>query len=152
MLIPKTVETALEIFEIIERADVEWVPSDAIRKFCTAPDDCVWTILNRLVKAGILESKRGPAGGYRVGGYRHGHITSLHELMRVITPSRIKHNPSCNDKVNRVQRRILELYLSVKFVPKALQITPATTDGHEPTEGLPLTQENDHVSPQQDPQ
>ena len=134
MLIPRLVEIAIKILDIIERADIEWVPSQSIIEYIgDEREPTVQTILARLVMADILSAKRGPCGGYK-----QEYSTSLQMLMRICAPSCLDIVPSKSEDVNKVQRRILQLFADTTFTPKTPTIyKTASTDAHEPTEGLP---------------
>ena len=112
MLIPRSVETAIRILDVIKRADIEWVPGTAVCEHVGRSDRTVETILARLVGAGILEGKRGPTGGYK-----QVLETSLLELFFLNAPSCCQRAPSVEENVNELQRKILHLYSDVVFVP-----------------------------------
>lgn len=112
MIIPRTVETTIKMLDIIKRGDCEWVPGTAINKHTGCNPKTSDTILGRLVKAGILEGKRGPTGGYK-----QVLETSLLEIFYLNAPSCCQRAPSIDEDVNVLQRKILDLYSQVLFKP-----------------------------------
>lgn len=112
MMIPRCTEAAVQILNVIRRADVEWVPATAIRIHTQANKKTIDTMLHKLIKAGVLESLRGPTGGYKQAVE-----TSLLELFYITAPSFVQRVPSANEEVNALQRRMLQLFSDVVMKP-----------------------------------
>jgi DNA-binding IscR family transcriptional regulator len=112
MIVPMCVEITVRILDVIKRGDVEYVPGPAICKHVDCNEQSVITLLSRLTNAGILESRRGPTGGYK-----QPLDTNLLELFLVAAPSQVVMGRSLDDSLNKLQKDVLKLYESVVFKP-----------------------------------
>jgi predicted transcriptional regulator len=112
MIVPMCVETVIRILDVVKRGDTEWVPGPAICKHVDCNEQTVTTFLTRLVNAGILESRRGPTGGYK-----QMLDTNLLELFLIAAPSRVIRGQSTDDSTNKLQEDVLKLFESVVFLP-----------------------------------
>jgi DNA-binding IscR family transcriptional regulator len=105
MIVPKTVETCLRAIDILRRADCEWCPSAGINRHMTdVSRDMLNTMLYRMTKAGFLEAKRGPTGGYKI-------VTdiSLYDIYKINVPSCIRLTESCLDEMRVAQAQIVRI-------------------------------------------
>jgi DNA-binding IscR family transcriptional regulator len=113
MLIPKSVETSLRIIDVLKRCDVKYAPAIRILEHVDDTSKCMCdTMLYRLVKAGILDSKKGPTGGYRFAKE-----TTLLELFLLNAPTCVLRQLSCNEEVNALQGRFLKQLNDVVIQP-----------------------------------
>ena len=113
MIIPKSVETSLRIIDVLKRCDVEFAPAFKILEHVDDVTKCmVDTMLYRLVIAGILDSKKGPTGGYRFAKE-----TTLLELFLLNAPTCVLRKQSCNDEVNDLQGRFLKQLKDIVIQP-----------------------------------
>lgn len=102
---PSTVESSLRIIDILKRADCEWVPAPGINRYMQdVTRSMLGTMLYRLSKHDIIESKKGPTGGYRLCK-----SVSLYEIYRINAPSGVAVLESCFDEVNIIQRRFIKM-------------------------------------------
>jgi DNA-binding IscR family transcriptional regulator len=114
MLIPKCVECAVQIYDILQRSDCEYVPSRVFVEHTGWETKMMQTILYRMRKNDLLTARKGPQGGYA-----HKRPVSLLELFRVLTPSRYPLvRISCSYDVNRAQKRVIAVLDAVVFDPK----------------------------------
>jgi DNA-binding IscR family transcriptional regulator len=113
MFIPKTVENSLRILDILKRADCEWVPCHAL---CTHMPDIstcmVETLLYRMSKALILDSKKGPLGGYKLA-----RKTTLYELYQINAPTCLETQKSCLEEVTMIQLRFIKSAINITIEP-----------------------------------
>jgi DNA-binding IscR family transcriptional regulator len=112
MIIPRCVETTIKILDLVQRADVEYVPGPAICRHLDCNEKTVTTILSRLTAAGIFSSKRGPSGGYKQTAE-----TNLLELFLVAAPSCVQRAKSIEESVNKAQLEVINVFSSVIFKP-----------------------------------
>ena len=142
----RKVEIAYQIFDVIRRADCEYIPTSVIERVYGVDRNYLYEVLNTLVKNGILESKRG-----QLGGYKHIKEVSLWDLFSWFSPKGLPdktdstawllgiHLERMNKKLKRCKVR------PEKLVPLDYDITDedvevirtASTDAHVATDGQP---------------
>ena len=113
MIIPKSVEASLCIIDVLKRCDVEFAPAVKILEHVDNTSKCMCdTMLYRLAQAGILDSKKGPTGGYRFIKE-----TTLLELFLLNAPTCVLRRPSCNEEVYALQGRFLKQLNDIVIQP-----------------------------------
>ena len=102
-MLSQTVEYALRATLFVARSHPQAVPVDQIAEGTDAPRGYLAKILSDLARAGILESSRGPGGGFRIA--THPNALALADIVRAIDGTqdrqcllghgRCGDNPSC---------------------------------------------------------
>ena len=100
MKIPEMVLVAIEVGDILNRADAVYVPHSTIVRHCDAAPECLRTVLYRMVRAGFLRGRQGRAGGYMVA-----RNFTLADCYKLLTPSAFSEDKTCNERVNTIIRR-----------------------------------------------
>jgi DNA-binding IscR family transcriptional regulator len=96
MKLPQTVHIGIAIADIIERADAEYVPTRAFTLYIRCQKGTLKAVLFRMKKAGLLEGKMGPSGGYKLA-----RSFTLFQLMEAVS---LKTNP--RDDIIAVSQRV----------------------------------------------
>jgi DNA-binding IscR family transcriptional regulator len=112
MLIPKGVDTSLRILDVLKRADCDYVPHKAVVMHVNVSYATISTLLYRMAKQGIIESKKGPLGGYKFVSE-----CSVYDLYMLSAPSELVRFPSVNEEVNAVQRRFVRDLQGIIITP-----------------------------------
>jgi Rrf2 family protein len=81
-MLSQTVEYALRATLFVARNHPDAVPLAAIAEGAEAPRGYLAKILSELARAGILESSRGPGGGFRIA--THPNALALADIVRAI--------------------------------------------------------------------
>lgn len=104
MKIPEMVKVAIEIGDVLNRAEVGYVPYSMFGRYIDAAPECLRTVLYRLVRAGYLRARQGRAGGYMVA-----RNFSLADCYQLLTPTAYEKNSmTCNERVNTIIRRFAD--------------------------------------------
>lgn len=87
-MLSQTVEYALRASLFVARSHPKPLPASEIADAVEAPPGYLAKILGELARAGILESSRGPGGGFRIS--THPNALALADIVRAIegTPER----------------------------------------------------------------
>lgn len=78
---PEMIRIALDVYDIIQRADSRYVPVTTIERNMTCSGQTLRTVLARMQRGGLLTSIRGRAGGYTIR-----RVTTLRELFDAVLP------------------------------------------------------------------
>jgi Rrf2 family protein len=81
-MLSQTVEYALRASLFVARSHPQAQPVNEIAEAIDAPRGYLAKILSELVRAGILESSRGPGGGFRIA--THPNALALADIVRAI--------------------------------------------------------------------
>ena len=107
MRLPELVLIGINIVDIIQRADVEYVPTRIFAKYIKCSESSLRTVLFRMKTGGLLAGKMGPTGGYRLS-----RAFCVLDLYKLLTPTRLecqKTELTWSTHVNTMAKRIDEL-------------------------------------------
>jgi len=146
MFIPRKVKLAFAVFDVLSRADAEYVPPFVIERFCDGKVsvDAIQDVCAHLRRHGILKGRLG-----RYGGYKHVKPVTLLELMEIFTPSRVpdplrdancKQLASFVSKVNKTMASCVikpKKIVPLDYVTEDDDVETASMEAHGPKEGPP---------------
>jgi hypothetical protein len=144
----RKVELAYRIFDVLRRADCEYVPASVIERVHDVNIGYLYEVLSILCKNGVLASRRGAHGGYK-----HVREVSLYSLMAWFSPAGTPNAKDYDDPIlaQHMARLTHQLRQTIvkprKLVPLDYNIgeaevyATASKDVHEAKDGLPLSQQ-----------
>ena len=144
MFITQKVMVCFEAFEVMKRADCEYVPSCVFERIYEGKikKHVFQDAMHQLGRNQIIEGKTGPNGGVK-----QVRPVSFLELMRIFCPTRV---PEPDEElyrkpVNRVLAKLNKTMSELVFVPAKVvpldfcldddDVNTASKDAHGPTEG-----------------
>lgn len=112
---PNRIEVALKIFDVIARADCEWVQSTVFKYvYDDVPYSVLRIVLFELQRRGILKAKQGLAGGYKmVRG------VSIYELYEIFAPSLLPdvQRETCSRQLRATREQVIRSMKKNKVRP-----------------------------------
>jgi hypothetical protein len=115
MFIGERVEVALQILDVLNRADCAYVPLRIFSRVYQTKKSTLNDTLHILKKAGIVGTQRG-----RTGGYTFNRACTLFELMKLFCPTNLPRVQarSCNYRVDTLKKKVVLLTQNLTFVPR----------------------------------
>ena len=144
MFITNKVRICLAAFEVMKRADCEYVPTSVFERVHDGEisKDAFKDVLHYLVINGILETRLG-----FYGGFKHARPVSLLELMQIFSPTRVPepdeelYRKPINETLEKLNTILSEcVIVPEKSVPLDYcldddDVETASMDAHGPTDG-----------------
>jgi DNA-binding IscR family transcriptional regulator len=93
MFLPKRVNDCILVFDVLARADCEWVPVDVISRVHDIPMGALKHVTFHLMRNGIIKGRRGPFGGIKMV-----RRCTLLELYQIFAPSGIPDPQQSSDR------------------------------------------------------